>query len=221
MNSLPPRSPLVREIGFIVVLSVALSLTYNAFSAKGLPLVRVAPAKVEVADSVLFSTLEEVSKDTMPHAVSPATKVVAPEHEKALKNPDSVAQVVKKEKEEKQAALKVITLEQLKRLMLQKRGVLLDARSQEDFAKGHIKGARNIFAEEVEKYFEELVQIPRDTLVIIYCNNADCHLGRSLAEFMETINFTKLYLYDDGWDGWVAAKMPIDTTAAAAPEVKP
>jgi rhodanese-related sulfurtransferase len=220
MNRIPPRSPLLREIALIVVLSVALSLTYNAFSAKGLPLVRIAPAKVEVADSVLFSTLEEVSKDTMPHAVPPASKVIAPEHEKALKNPDSVAQVVKKEKAEKQEALKVITLEQLKRLMIQKRGVLLDARSDEDFAKGRIKGAKSIFALELEKHFDEIAQIPRDTLVIIYCNNPECHLGRSLAEFMETINFTKLYLYDDGWDGWVAAKMPIDTTAVA-PEVKP
>ncbi len=222
MNITPPRSPLVRQTALILVLSVALALTYNAFSAKGLPLIRVAPAKVEVPDSILFSTIEEVSKDTLPQKTkaAPAVPVVAPEHARALKNPDSMAAVVKKEAEEKAGALKVITLDQLKRLLQQHRGVLLDARSPEDYAKGHIRGARNIYGLELEKHFEEIGAIPRDTLVIIYCNNPECHLGRSLAEFMSSFSFSKLYLYDDGWDGWTGAKMPIDTTAVSA-EVKP
>jgi rhodanese-related sulfurtransferase len=215
MNS---RHPLFREILLIVVLSVGLSLTYNAFSAKGLPLVRVAPVKVEVADSVLFSTLERVSRDTVPAPAPAEVTVVAPAHAQAMRSPDSVAAVVRKEKEDRQAVLQVISLEQLKRLLVQRRGVLIDARSQDEFAKGHIRGAKNIDALEVEKYFEELVAIPRDTLVIIYCNNAECHLGRTLAEFMESINFTKLYLYDDGWDGWTAAQMPVDTAAVRKEE---
>jgi rhodanese-related sulfurtransferase len=212
MNAMHKRHPLLWEAGIIVLMSVVLSLTYNAFSAKGLPLVRVVPVKVEVADSVLFSTLEQVSRDTLAQKPPAEVKVVAPAHERALRNPDSAAAAVAKSAKEREAALKVISLDQLKRLLVQHRGVLLDARSEEDFAKGHIRGAKNIFALEVEKYFEQLVAIPRDTLVIIYCNNAECHLGRQLAEFMETISFTKLYLYDDGWDGWVAAQMPVDTT---------
>lgn len=209
------RHPVLREAVLVIALSVGLSLTYNAFSAKGLPLIRVPAVKVEVADSVLFSTLEEVSRDTLSAPAPPGAKVIAPAHEKAMRNPDSAAAAVRREKKERQTALQVITLDQLKRLLAQRRGVLLDARSEEDFAKGRIRGAKNIFALEVEKYFEQLVAIPRDTMVIIYCNNTDCHLGRSLAEFMETINFTKLYLFDEGWDGWVAAQMPVDTTAVS------
>ncbi len=208
------RHSVLREIAAIVVLAVVLSLSYNAFSAKGLPLVRIPPVKVEVSDSVLFSTVEKVSRDTLPTPASAKGNppVIAPLHERALRNPDSAAAAVVHENAAKRALLKIIKLDQLKRLLAQHRGVLLDARSEEDFAKGHIRGAKNVFALEVEKYFEQIVAIPRDTLVIIYCNNAECHLGRSLAEFMQSINFSNLVLYDDGWDGWTAAQMPVDTT---------
>lgn len=212
------RHPVLREIAVVVFLSAGLALAYNAFTAKSLPLIRVAPVKVEVSDSALFSSADRVSRDTLP-AAAPAPKdagVVAPLHERALRNPDSAAQSVRREKEEKDAALKIITLDQLKRLLAQHRGVLIDARSEDEFAKGHIRGAANIPALEVEKYFEQLVAVPRDTLVIIYCNNADCHLGRTLAEFMQTISFSNLVLYDEGWDGWTGAQMPVDTTASPA-----
>ena len=210
------RHSVVRETGMVVFLAVFLSLAYNAFSAKGLSLWRIAPARVEVPDSVLFSTLERISSDTLPAAGSVIAdpNVVAPLHQQALRNPDSSARAVEQETEESRAQLKVIKLDQLKRLLAQHRGVLLDARSEEEYGKGHIQGARNVFALEVEKYFEQLVELPRDTLVIIYCNNPECHLARTLAEFMETINFSNLYLYEAGWDGWVAAQMPVDTTAA-------
>jgi 3-mercaptopyruvate sulfurtransferase SseA len=35
-----------------------------------------------------------------------------------------------------------------------------------------------------------------------------------VAEFMQAIGFKRLYLYDDGWDGWEKAKMPVDSSQA-------
>ena len=203
----------MRELGVILLLSVVLALVYNTFSPKGLPLISVKPKKILVSDSALFSqptpdTTRNVGtkSDT---STANQIKVIAPLHERALRNPDSMKAVVQAKKEE--TVYKIITLDQLKRLLKTRRGVLIDARSEEDYLKGHIKGAKNVFGQEPDKYFEPLVQIPRDTLVIIYCNNPECHLGRFLAEFMAVMEFKNIVLYDEGWDGWEKAKMPVDT----------
>jgi rhodanese-related sulfurtransferase len=79
---------------------------------------------------------------------------------------------------------------------------------------GHIIGSRNIPFLGVENYFEKMMDIPRDTLIVIYCNGPDCELGKELADFMTQMGFKHLYLYDDGWDGWEKAKMPFEGTKA-------
>lgn len=196
-KSKPPS--LLREIWTILFLSVFLSLVYNTFSSKGIPLIRKEIQKVTVADSVLFTPDIDTTQNV---------KVIAPLHERALHNPDSMAKLYPKVQE----PFRVISLQQLKKMLAEKRGVLLDARSTDEFRKGHIKGARNIPALEVEKYFDQLVTIPHDTIVIIYCNNPDCHMGQILADFLKVMEFQSLLLYDDGWDGWVEAKMPVDTS---------
>lgn len=204
------QQSLTREILIIIVLSVLLAFTYNAFSGKRIPLIRKEVEKVNVSDSTLFGSNEK--KDS---TQSSSIKVIAPLHERALANADSMAKVVVAEKKDKEI-FRIITLDQMKRLMVEKHPLIFDARDTAAYRKGHVKGARNIFGQEAGDHFEEIVTIPRDTLIIIYCNNPDCHLGRMLAEFMGAIGFTNLLLYDDGWDGWEKAKMPIDSTVAEA-----
>jgi rhodanese-related sulfurtransferase len=198
---------LTREIFFIVMLSVILAFTYNALSGKRIPLIRKEIEKMGVPDSVLFGATEK--NDTTQHA---SVKVIAPLHERALANADSIAKVVATEKKNKEI-FRIVTLDQMKRLMVEKHPLIFDARDTAAFHKGHVKGARNIFGQEAGDHFNEMVTIPRDTLIIIYCNNPECQLGRMLAEFMGAIGFTDLLLYDDGWDGWEKAKMPVDSTA--------
>jgi rhodanese-related sulfurtransferase len=217
MNS---RPSLLREITIVLATTIFLAFTFNIFSSKSIPLIRKATEKVAVSDSELFS---------LPHppAVSDTTrpvtdkqddhsdgKVIAPEHERALRNPDSMASVVAKEKKEEaqKDIVRIITLGQFKRLIASAKPVIFDARDAEGYRKGHIQGARNLYGLEADQHFEQLVTIPRDTIIILYCNNPECHLGRMAAEFLGNIGFTKLYLYDDGWDGWEKAKMPVDST---------
>ena len=213
--SAPPSA--IRQSGIIIALSLLLALVYNTFSPKGLPLIRTEPKKETVDDSVLFSQPARDSSQPgkgMPDSLRwKDIKVIAPLHEQALRHPDSVKAAVEKEREEKERIYKVITLDQLRRLLKSRRGVLFDARSEQDYLKGHIAGARNVPGEDPGKFFERFIPLPRDTLLIIYCNNPECHLGRSLAEFLSVMEFKNLVLYDEGWDGWEKAKMPVDTTA--------
>lgn len=208
------KSWLTRDIGSILLLATILALSYNALSSKGLPLLLVTSPKVAVADSVLFGS----QPDTVQHQDSPGIrpaepgdiKVIAPLHDLALRNPDSVKAVVEAKKDA--PVYRIISLDQFKRLRNQHRGILFDARTAEDFRKSRISGARNIPGQEVEDHFQDIAELPRDTLVIIYCNNPDCHLGRMLAEFMNALDFKNIVLFDEGWDGWLNAKEPVDSS---------
>jgi rhodanese-related sulfurtransferase len=208
------RGSTFRQAGVIAALSILLALVYNIFAAQGIPLIRVAPRTEEVPDSVLFPhgdghagrTEAAAGQDT---SLWKDIRVIAPLHERALHNPDSVRAVEQKKKEE--TVYRIISLPQLERLLKSRRGILFDARSEEDYRKGHITGARNVPGLDPGRYFEKLAQLPRDTLLIIYCNNPECHLGRSLAEFLSVLEFKNMVLYDDGWDGWEGAHMPVDT----------
>ncbi len=194
---------ILREAFILLLLSVFLALVYNAFSPKSLPLVRKPPVKIATADSALFS-----AKETRPDSISGSTStVISPPHERTRANRDSMAAPAGKKKD---IGYKIVTLDQVKRLLGEGRGLFIDGREPEEYAQGHIKGARNVPYLEVDKYFEELVAIPRDTLIIIYCHNPECSLGRDLADFMSQMEFHNMFLYDKGWDEWIASGMAVE-----------
>ena len=156
---------LIKELATIILLSVFLAFTYNAFSSKGLPLLRKLPQTISVSDSALFSSTISIT-------------------ENKNQSRDSLGSL-STSKTKSSEVYKVVTLDQMKRLISEQRGYLIDARDSASYYQGHIKGARNYPGNEPEKHFESLLEIPRDTLIIIYCNNPDCHLGHDLIEFMK------------------------------------
>jgi len=199
--------PLLRESFFLVILSVFLSVVYNSFSPKGLPLIRKPATRTVAADSTLFSPRTPKTGSTSgSSSMKQQIPVFAPLHQRALANPDSMAALMaKKEKSE----FTIVTLEQVKRLLSEHRALFIDARGADEYEKGHIKGALNIPYLEVDKHFEEIVNIPRDTLVVVYCHNPDCSVGRDLVSFMKQLEFRNLLVYDNGWDEWEKTGMPI------------
>ena len=195
------RTTLLREICVIVLLAVFLAVVHNAFSPKGIRLLRVKGRAVAVNDSSIFGGVARTDGDSGTRA--PANGV-APLHERALKNPDSMAALFGGEEN----VYRTVSLDQVRRLLEEKKALFIDARNREDFRKGHIRGAWSVPALEMERYFDKLMTVPSDTMAVIYCNASDCHLGRMLIDFLKELHFTNLFLYDDGWDGWEKAKMP-------------
>jgi rhodanese-related sulfurtransferase len=204
------------ELAQVVLLAALLAFSFNWFSPKGIPLVRRAIPNVAVADSDLFPSAQAAPGDSGNlRRAAPDVKVIAPLHERALAKEDSIGAA--SPRKEGGEVYRTITLGQLTRLLAEGHYLLLDARDSAAFRKGHIKGARNMFGLATDAYFPDLAPMSRDTLVLIYCNNPECHLGRMLAEFMGAIGFRNLYLYDDGWDGWEKAGMPVDSGLGARP----
>jgi rhodanese-related sulfurtransferase len=207
---------LLREIAVIMVLSVLLGFAYNAFSSRGIPLIRVAPVKVAAADSELFTPVKPSANSSLPAKTLNDTAKLQkmPPPPQPAKKTLTKADIASKSTAKKKLVYTIITLDQVKRLMNEHRGVFVDARNPDDFARGHIIGSKNIPYENFEKHFDEMMTIPQDTLVVIYCTGPDCELGRELADFMSQMDFKHLYLYDDGWEGWQKANMPFEGTKA-------
>jgi rhodanese-related sulfurtransferase len=207
---------LMREIAVIIVLSALLGFAYNAFSSRGIPLIRVAPVKVAAADSELFTPAKTPANSSQPiktlvDSVKLQKRSEVPQQERKTL---TKADIPSKSTAKKNSVYNIITLDQVKRLIDEHRGVFVDARNPDDFAQGHIIGSKNIPYENFEKHFDEMMTISQDTLVVIYCTGPDCELGRELADFMSQMDFKHLYLYDDGWEGWQKANMPFEGTKA-------
>jgi rhodanese-related sulfurtransferase len=208
-----PSKSLIKEIGLIITLSVVVALVYNFFSTKGIPLIRMEKTTVTIADSVLFgtSTRSDTSRfENKPDSVlANEIPVNAPLHQQALRARDSV---IKKNPEIAKPGYTIISLSQLQRLLRERHGILIDARNGDEYTRGHIEGARNIPALDTDRHIEELITIPRDTLMIIYCNGPECDLGHVLVDFLRVLEFTNLVIYEDGWDGWTKANLPVETS---------
>ena len=83
--------------------------------------------------------------------------------------------------------------------------LLLDVRTPEEFAAGHIPGAVNIPYDQVAAH---LSAIPKDDEVVLYC-----HSGRRAglaAEVLATKGYTKLAHLQGDMQGWQSAGRPVE-----------
>ncbi|HHO60029.1 MAG TPA: rhodanese-like domain-containing protein [Thiotrichales bacterium] len=84
--------------------------------------------------------------------------------------------------------------------------LVLDIRSKDEYAKGHIRQARNIPLAELKEQLDKLADY-RDKPVIIYCNsgNTSSKAGRLL----QSAGFTTIHNLAGGVAGWKEANLPL------------
>ena len=90
--------------------------------------------------------------------------------------------------------------------------VLVDVRPSEEFAAGHIEGARSIPLEELEHRLEEL---PADREVVAYCRGPFCAYAHEAVRQLQAAGRSARRL-EDGWPEWRLAGEPSATTPRAA-----
>jgi rhodanese-related sulfurtransferase len=196
------ESVLLQSAGILVV-SLFLGLTYNAISPKGISLVRSTAPTIPLPDSLLFGSDDPKKELSDTSASSPEVAVSPVKRDSAARKIPPPAPKLGAQKSAD--GMFVITVAQFEKILARKQAMVLDARNPDEFERGHIAGARNIPFTRIEEHFEALLEIPRDTMVVIYCSDPDCPLGRELVRFMQQMDFKELVLFDAGWDGWVAA----------------
>jgi rhodanese-related sulfurtransferase len=84
--------------------------------------------------------------------------------------------------------------------------IFVDARSLDEYAKGRILGAIAIPYKDFEEGIPENVDLlPRDQLLVIYCDGTDCHASQVVSDKLIEMGFDKenLKIFSGGWKEWL------------------
>jgi rhodanese-related sulfurtransferase len=88
--------------------------------------------------------------------------------------------------------------------------VLIDVRPDEEFAAGHIDGARSVPIDELERRLSEL---PQDREVIAYCRGPFCAYAQEAVRMLTRAG-RKARRLDDGWPEWKLERQATTTENA-------
>jgi len=105
-----------------------------------------------------------------------------------------------------------IELESAKKLYDDKLAVFLDARSNQQYAIGHISGAIYMPAKELLKGITDPVKIIPDkqAVLISYCDGGDCELGLDIAKELSEQGYQNIFVLGEGYPVWETAGYPTE-----------
>jgi len=105
--------------------------------------------------------------------------------------------------------LEPITRTELARRMKQGIVTVLDVRPEDEFALGHLPGARNIPLSQLKR---RLSKLDRSTEIIAYCRGPYCVLSFEAVAQLRKLGFNARRL-EDGLPEWKAAGLPIESSS--------
>ncbi len=93
-----------------------------------------------------------------------------------------------------------------------KAAIFLDAREPAAYEEGHIPGALNFSALEMDKFAPLVLPQLTDKKqeLIAYCNGGDCTLSLDLARTLIEQGYKKVEVFEDGWPTWKNAGYPVN-----------
>jgi len=98
-----------------------------------------------------------------------------------------------------------------KKIYDQGQAVFVDARSEELFKEGHIKGAESLPAGRYEALIDKFKAAhPLSAYIITYCSGRECDDSHQLAQNLFGGGYTNISVFIDGYPGWKEAGYPID-----------
>jgi rhodanese-related sulfurtransferase len=186
-----------KKIFAIAFTSVFISFVYNDFNPNGLKLIRDERVLNWESDSLTsFPKINSLVIDSNLTINKPVF--------------DSAKSEIKNENFESYTKPKAIKIDFAYKLY--KQGVkFVDARSVEEFAEGHIKGAINIPFYGSENYESVLNKISKDDIVVTYCSGEDCDLSILLGDELFNKGYKKVYVFFGGWNDWLTKGYPTGT----------
>lgn len=106
------------------------------------------------------------------------------------------------------AAVRDVSREELVQMLEQERvGLLLDVRTPEEFAQGHVAGAVNISHDRIAERMEEIAAF-EDQSVVLYCRSG--RRAGIAASVLREAGFEDLAHLDGDMLGWLEAGLPVE-----------
>ena len=94
--------------------------------------------------------------------------------------------------------------------------VFVDARSEENYQRGHIPGAYQLDPYHPEKHLLEAMAIGKAAeVIVVYCTGGDCEDSELSALLLRNVGIPnqKLFIYAGGITDWTSKRFPIETGA--------
>jgi rhodanese-related sulfurtransferase len=93
-----------------------------------------------------------------------------------------------------------VTVEQIRASIDGKSAIVIDARSPEDYSRGHVRGAMNVPASDLGSQTQRVEQmVSRDQAIIIYCGGPTCGAGEMVYEHLAGRGYTNMRVFTPGW----------------------
>jgi rhodanese-related sulfurtransferase len=106
--------------------------------------------------------------------------------------------------------LEMISLPKAKTFFDSSNAVFVDARHEFEYKQGHIRGAVNVALNEFENHRSRLNNIPKDRMLIVYCDGAECSSSIALAVKLLESGSTNVKVFFGGWQEWKNANLPVE-----------
>lgn len=103
--------------------------------------------------------------------------------------------------------LEPVSRAELARRMKQGLVTVLDVRPEDEFALGHLPGARNVQLSQIKR---QLSKLDRKTEIVAYCRGPYCVLSFEAVAQLRKLGF-KARRLQDGLPEWKAAGLPVET----------
>lgn len=111
----------------------------------------------------------------------------------------------------KAQGVRPLTARQALELMAAGQARFLDARDPASFRTGAIPGAASLPPGLADQALaERLAALPRDRVLVVYCDGLGCDQSRTLAERLAALGAARVALLADGLDGWLKAGGPLE-----------
>ncbi len=104
-----------------------------------------------------------------------------------------------------------ISYEEAKAMFDANTALFVDARHEYDYKLGHIKGAINVPLKDFELAKSPLATLPKDKLLVTYCDGADCNSSIELAQKLSDAGFTNVKMFFGGWNEWQSRHLQTET----------
>ncbi|MBC7363858.1 MAG: rhodanese-like domain-containing protein [Candidatus Aminicenantes bacterium] len=104
-----------------------------------------------------------------------------------------------------------ISLAEAESLWASGEALMVDSRSREEYAAGHVPGAFSLPLVEVKNGQDNLLQLlPEDKPLVVYCEGGSCQTSLALAKILSKKGYRNIKVFSGGWEEWLQAGLPVE-----------
>lgn len=114
--------------------------------------------------------------------------------------------------------MRTIGTRELKSIIDDERELLfLNVLSEEDFARAHIPGSRNLPISR-EDFVERIADMAggKDARIVVYCSSFDCEASTKAAKLLDKAGFKEVLDYEGGMKQWLEDGNEIERSSMAS-----